>query len=138
GGADGVDVAAWNRRLARLDWSAGHAERGRDVFVKATCASCHSGSQAMGPDLHGVAGRFSRADLFTAILQPSKDISPRYRTTLVETTAGKVYQGIILYEAVDGLILQTGPAATVRLRGDQIAERRTSPVSLMPAGLLDR
>ena len=74
----------------------------------------------------------------TAILQPSKDVSPRYRTTLLETTAGKVYQGIILYEAVDGLILQTGPAATVRLRGDQIAERRASPLSLMPTGLLDR
>jgi hypothetical protein len=57
---------------------------------------------------------------------------------LLETTAGKVYQGIILYESVDGLILQTGPATTVRLRGDQIAERRASPVSLMPAGLLDR
>jgi putative heme-binding domain-containing protein len=136
--ADGVDVAGWARRLARIDWPAGDAARGRLVYVKADCAACHSGSQAIGPDLQGVAGRFSRDDLFAAIVQPSKDISPRYRTTLLETTAGKVYQGIILYEAVDGLILQTGPAATVRLRGDQIAERRASPLSLMPAGLLDR
>jgi putative heme-binding domain-containing protein len=136
--ADGVDVAGWARRLAKIDWPAGDAAQGRLVFVKADCAACHSGSQAIGPDLQGVAGRFSRDDLFTAIVQPSKDVSPRYRTTLLETTAGKVYQGIILYEAVDGLILQSGPAATVRLRGDQIAERRTSPVSLMPTGLLDR
>jgi putative heme-binding domain-containing protein len=136
--ADGVDVAGWVKRMGRIDWPAGDAARGRLVFVKADCAACHSGAQAIGPDLQGVAGRFSRNDLFTAILQPSKDVSPRYRTTLLETTAGKVYQGIILYEAVDGLILQTGPAATVRLRGDQIAERRTSPVSLMPTGLLDR
>jgi putative heme-binding domain-containing protein len=136
--ADGVDVAGWAKRLAQIDWPAGDATRGRLVFVKADCAACHSGSQAIGPDLLGVAGRFSRDDLFTAIVQPSKDVPPRYRTTVLETTAGKVYQGIILYEAVDGLIMQTGPGATVRLRGDQIAERRTSPVSLMPAGLLDR
>jgi putative heme-binding domain-containing protein len=135
---DGVDVAGWAKRLAKVDWPNGDAGRGRLVFVKTDCAACHSGSQAIGPDLQGVAGRFSRDDLFTAIVQPSKDISPRYRTALLETTAGKVYQGIILYESVDGLILQTGPATTVRLRGDQIAERRASPLSLMPTGLIDR
>jgi putative heme-binding domain-containing protein len=138
GGADGVDVAAWNRRLAAVDWSAGDPERGRAVFQKVSCAGCHSGSQALGPDLHGVAGRFSRADLFTAILQPSKDVSPRYRTTEVVTTGGKVYQGLIIYEAVDGLILQTGPATTVRVAGSQVAERRLTDTSLMPTGLIDR
>ena len=39
------------------------------------CAACHSGAQALGPDLRGVTGRFSRDDLFTAILQPGRDIS---------------------------------------------------------------
>jgi putative membrane-bound dehydrogenase-like protein len=138
GGSDGVDVAALARRLAAVDWSAGDAGRGRAVFQKASCAACHSGAQALGPDLQGVAGRFSRADLFTAILQPSKDVSPRYRTTQIATDAGKVYQGLIIYEAVDGLILQTGPATTVRVAAAQIAERRLSDTSLMPTGLLDR
>jgi putative heme-binding domain-containing protein len=135
---DGVDVAAWSQRLAALDWSAGDAERGRHVFHKASCASCHSGAQALGPDLRGVAGRFSRADLFTAILQPSKDVSPRYRTTQITTAAGKVYQGLIIYEAVDSVLLQTGPATTVRLTNPQIRDRRLTTTSLMPAGLLDK
>jgi putative heme-binding domain-containing protein len=135
---DGVDVPAWNRRLASIPWVQGDASRGRVVFTKASCASCHSGSQALGPDLQGVTGRFSRDDLFTAILQPSKDISPRYRTTQIVTDAGKVYQGMIIYEAVDSLILQTGPATTVRLTDQQVREKRPSPTSLMPAGLLDR
>ncbi len=138
GGADGVDVIGWHRRLAALDWSAGSAERGCSLFTKASCAACHSGAQALGPDLHGVTGRFSRSDLFTAILQPSKDISPRYRTTLVETADGKFYQGLVIYEAVDSLILQTGPATTVRLTNTQIATRRLTDKSLMPAGLLDK
>src|SRR5207302_521038 len=89
------------------------------------------------PTLDGIANRFSRDDLFTAIVQPSKDISRGFQTTVLETTAGKLYQGLIVYEAVDGLILVTGPAATVRLSGQEIASRRASNVSLMPAGLLD-
>jgi putative membrane-bound dehydrogenase-like protein len=135
---DGVDVLAWNRRLAGVDWSTGDVERGRQTYARASCANCHSGGQALGPDLHGVARRFSRDDLFTAILQPSRDISPRYRTTLIETADGQVYQGMIIYEAVDSVILQTGPAATVRLAHKQIAGRRTTETSLMPAGLLDK
>jgi putative heme-binding domain-containing protein len=138
GGTDGVDVGSWHKRLGLVDWSAGDAGRGRAVFAKASCASCHSGSQALGPDLHGVTGRFSRDDLFTAILQPSKDIAPRYRTTMIATTEGKVYQGMIVYEATDSVLLQTGPATTLRLANVQIASRRFTDTSLMPAGMLDK
>jgi putative heme-binding domain-containing protein len=138
GGADGVDVEAWNRRAAKIPWTEGDAERGRTVFTRASCASCHSGAQALGPDLRGAAGRFSREDLFTAIVQPSKDVSPRYRTVLIGTEDGKTYQGIIIYEAVDSLIMQTGPDTTVRLTNPRISERRILPTSLMPAGLLDK
>ncbi|MHB1422068.1 MAG: DUF7133 domain-containing protein [Gemmataceae bacterium] len=136
--ADGVDVAAWNKRLAALDWQLGDAERGRLVFGKASCASCHSGAQALGPDLRGVTGRFSRTDLFAAIVQPSKDVPPRYRATRIVTEAGQIYQGLIVYEAVDSILLQTGPAATIRLTNPRIRERRLTSTSLMPAGLLDR
>jgi putative heme-binding domain-containing protein len=138
GGADGVDVEGWTKRLAGIEWSAGDAERGRALFTKTSCAACHSGTQALGPDLRGVGGRFSRADLFTAILQPSKDVSPRYRTTQIVTSEGKTYQGLIVYEAVDSVLLQTGPATTIRLAHKQISDKRVSPLSLMPVGLLDR
>lgn len=134
---DGVDVARWDKRLAKLDWERGNAGAGKAVFSKASCVNCHSGSQALGPDLVGVANRFSRADLLTAILQPSKDVPARYQTTVVETQDGKTYQGIVIYDAVDSLILQTGAATTVRLDGAKIVSRNVSAQSLMPAGLLD-
>ncbi len=137
GGPDGVDVQAWAKRLAKIDWASGDAARGLAIFTRASCASCHSGARALGPDLRGVTGRFSRDDLLTAILQPSRDISARYRTTMVETAEGRVYQGLVIYDAVDSLILQTGPAATVRVVNKQIVGRRLTDVSLMPAGLLD-
>jgi putative heme-binding domain-containing protein len=135
---DGVDVAGWRKRLERIEWTKGDATRGQAVYVKASCVSCHSGTAALGPDLLGVAGRFSRADLFTAILQPSKDVAPRYRTTQLTTATGKIYQGIIAYEAVDSVLLLTGPGQSVRIAFKQISERRLTATSLMPAGLLDR
>lgn len=138
GGEDGVDMPAWEKRLAMVDWSRGDRERGYLVYTKASCAACHSASQALGPDLHGVAGRFSRNDLFTAMLRPSKDVPARYRATRLATAEGKTYQGLIIYEAVDSVLLQTGPADTVRLAHKQITEKRQVPTSLMPTGLLDR
>jgi putative heme-binding domain-containing protein len=138
GGPDGVDVAGWQKRLAGIEWGQGNGERGQAIFTKASCATCHSGGQALGPDLRGVSGRFSRDDLLTAIIQPSKDVSARYRTTQITTTDGKVYQGLIIYEAVDGLILQSGAATTVRIGGGQIESRGVTETSLMPAGLLDK
>lgn len=134
---DGVDVAAWEKRLAKIDWDKGDLERGKKVFAKASCAQCHGGSSSVGPDLAGVAGRFSRADLFTAMLQPSRDVADRYRTTLVESKDGKTYQGLVIYDAVDSLILHTREGATVRLLGGDIAERRQVDVSPMPSGLLE-
>jgi putative heme-binding domain-containing protein len=134
---DGVDVAAWQKRYAWLMWEEGNAASGKVVFQKASCASCHSGSQALGPDLTGVANRFSRADLFTAIVQPSRDVPARYQATVVETADGKVYQGLVIYDAVDSLLLQTGPSAMVRLDGHAVVSRRSATTSPMPAGLLD-
>jgi putative heme-binding domain-containing protein len=137
-GSDGVDRAAWNRRLAAVDWSQGDPGRGKGVFEKASCAACHSAASAIGPDLHGVAHRFSRDDLFTAILEPSKDIAPQYRSVQIVTTGGKVYQGLIVYDSPDGIMLQTGATTTVRIAGDAVESRATIDVSLMPTELLDK
>ncbi|WP_169977325.1 DUF7133 domain-containing protein [Tautonia rosea] len=136
-GADGVDAAAWSRKRSAIDWNAGNAERGRSVFDRTQCSACHSGNRAVGPDLSGITGRFSREDLFAAIVQPSRDIADRYRSLIVATEDGAVYQGIVIYDAVDSLILQTGPTETILIDGDAVEERRPSDVSLMPAGLID-
>jgi len=135
---DGVDEAAWAKRLAAVAWDRGDAARGAAAFTKASCAACHGGAAALGPDLVGIAGRFSRDDLFTAIIRPSKDVAERYRTTRIATEAGQVYQGIVAYEAVDSVLLLTGPAATIRIANKQIASKQLTPLSLMPTGLLDR
>ena len=136
--SDGFDAAAWQKRLAGIEWAKGDADRGRVAFTKATCAACHDGGRAVGPPLAGIAKRFGRDDLLTAILQPSKDVSARYRPTRVVTTDDKAYTGIIIYEANDGVILQTGADTTVRIAGANIASKKSVEVSLMPTGLIDK
>ncbi len=136
--SEGVTLEKWQQRLEKLDWSSGNAQRGKSVFQKLGCAACHSGNQAVGPDLRGVTSRFSRSDLLTAIVAPNRDVSPRYQTSILVTNDGRTYRGTIIYEAADGLILQTGPDTTARIATDRIAARRPSRLSLMPEGLLDR
>ena len=135
---DGFDPAAWKKREENIPWNNGDPTRGRATFIKASCAACHDGGRAMGPSLQGVAKRFSRDDLLTAVLQPSKDVSPRYRPTRVTTADDKVIIGMVIYDATDGLILQTNADTVIRIAGENIASKRVVDVSLMPAGLLDK
>jgi putative heme-binding domain-containing protein len=135
---DGFDASAWKKREAGIMWDKGDATRGTAVFKKATCAACHDGGRALGPSLLGVAKRFSRDDLLTAILQPSKDVPARYRPVRITTTDEKTYLGMLVYEAQDGVILQTNADTSVRIAGGSIVTKRGVDISLMPAGLLDK
>ena len=134
---DGVDPAVWQKRLASVDWSAGSAEQGRLVYEKLGCLPCHAGSRAIGPDLAGVTKRFSRDEIFTAITQPSRDVPDRYRMQRFVTQEGHVYQGVVVYEAIDGVILQLSTLETVRIRPEEVVDQSISPQSLMPNALLD-
>lgn len=133
--SDGIDRPKWDARLKRINWASGRLPQGEVVF-KQLCTNCHQGTSALGPDLVGVGKRFNHDDLITAILQPSKDVPARYRTTIFTTHSGQTHAGLVIYEAVDGVILQSA-SATIRIPGNDIAARRSSDQSLMPAGLFD-
>lgn len=130
------ELEALASALSAVDWDHGKSDHGEAVFNSRSCAQCHSGRQALGPDLAGAAMRFSREDLFTAITLPNRDVSPRYQTTMVETKSGKVYSGAVIYESVDGVILRDATGKTFRIEGHDIESQRKLNTSLMPAGLL--
>jgi putative heme-binding domain-containing protein len=130
--------ADWQKRLAKIEWAAGDAKRGETGFQRFSCAACHGTNSRLGPELKGVAGRLSRDDLFAAIADPNKDVSPLYHTTQVVTSSGKTYRGMMVYESPDGTLIQTGPNTTIRIAGDQIVNAANSRQSIMPTGLLDK
>lgn len=135
-GSSSGELGGLKELLSKVDWKQGDIERGRKLFETRSCVQCHGNRKALGPDLTGVAGRFTREDLFIAIVLPNRDVSPRYQTTLIETKAGKVYTGLIVYESVDGLLLRNATNQTFRIESTDIEQRRKLPQSLMPAGLL--
>ena len=122
--------------LKTVDWSSGDAKRGKLLYEKRLCARCHGTRQAVGPDLAGATQRFSRNDLLVAIIDPNRDVSPRYQTELVVTRDGKSYTGLAIYQSVDGVILRDASNQTHRILGTDIESRRRVPTSLMPTGLL--
>ncbi len=131
-----IDAERLAAMLQQTDWGTGDAGRGRKLFETRQCGQCHSGRGAVGPDLNGVAQRFSRDDLFTAIVNPSRDVSPRYQTTALTTTDGKSYIGLVIYESVDYLVLRNASNQTSRIEKKNVEEQRVLSKSLMPDGLL--
>ncbi len=134
---DSQSLEQLKARLSQIHWESGRSSEGAKLFQTRSCAVCHGQSGALGPDLTGVAGRFSRDDLFTAIVFPSHDVSPRYQGIQVMTTDGHVRSGMIVYEGLDGLVLRDSTNQTFRIEADQIENRQPMSQSLMPAGLLN-
>ncbi|MFN0051181.1 MAG: PVC-type heme-binding CxxCH protein [Planctomycetales bacterium] len=135
-GGSEASLQALKDRLAEVHWETGDLERGRKLYTARGCAQCHGGGSGLGPDLAGVAGRFSRDDLFLAIALPNRDVSPRYQTTRIETKSGKVYTGMIVYGSNEGFVLRNATNQTFRIESSDIESRRVLPISLMPEGLL--
>jgi putative heme-binding domain-containing protein len=116
--------------------------RGKASFVKAQCLACHRlGGEggAVGPDLSGLAKRFSRRDLLEAILLPSKNVSDQYQNTMIQTTGGEVHVGRLISEDAESLTLRPDMLgdATVVIPRKSIAAKKPSALSPMPEGLVN-
>lgn len=117
-------------------------DRGRQLYGAVACSSCHrfnGDGGAVGPDLSGVAGRFSPRDLLESVLEPSKVISDQYGMIVVTKTGGDVISGRVANLNGDTLniaenMLAPGDFTNVK-RGD-IEKIEPSTVSPMPEGLL--
>jgi len=133
---DEPDSAQSESFLKRVAWQKGDPAHGRSLFVERGCQICHTGPAALGPDLGGITSRFSVIDLFNAIIYPSRDVAPAYRTTIFHMRDGEIYAGLVAFESADGVIVQTSAATTVRLDANSILSRQPSDSSLMPNGLL--
>ncbi len=118
-------------------------DRGRRIFATAKCFACHrydNEGGSTGPDLTGVAGRFSPRDLLESILEPSKEISDQYQAVEVLTKDERVVIGRIVNLNNDTLMINTdmfNPASTVAVNRNNIESMKPSKISMMPAGLLD-
>ncbi len=118
-------------------------DRGHAMFAAAKCFSCHRFNNeggGLGPDLSGVAGRFSVRDLLESIVVPNKTISDQYAAVVIATTSGRVVTGRIVNLHGNNLSIcpdMLDPGRMINVRRDEVEEMKASPVSMMPEGLLN-
>ncbi|GIW95891.1 MAG: hypothetical protein KatS3mg110_3932 [Pirellulaceae bacterium] len=118
---------------------AGDPERGRQLFFdeRLKCAVCHrvaGRGGSTGPDLTHVGAKLDRPHLVESLLEPSRQVLQGYETRIVETHDGRVLQGIVREESPAGLLMVDAEGREHRVAAGDIAQVRTSDVSLMPAG----
>jgi putative heme-binding domain-containing protein len=116
----------------------------RQMFQVANCVACHrlngTGTE-VGPDLSKLDPKRTPAEIVRDILEPSFRIEDRYATYVFELESGKQVTGVVLQESPEAFTVVENPLAKskpVVIRKSDIAERKKSPTSIMPKGLLDR
>jgi putative heme-binding domain-containing protein len=135
------DVEIYNTLLA-ASLDSGDAMRGRRIYERLLCNTCHAGGQTpgqegrlFGPDLAGVTSRLTRAELADAIVYPSKQVQDRFKAMSVSLRDGRELTGFITDRAADHVTF--ADATTVhRLTPTEIQKIAPQEKSLMPEGLL--
>lgn len=114
----------------------GDAARGRTLFLL-TCATCHRDGKdgaAVGPDRTSFRNQ-GKPMLLQHILDPNKEVPPRYFTATATTDAGEIYAGIPSEETSAAVRLLLPGGAEKILPRSQIKKLDRSSRSLMPEGL---
>jgi putative membrane-bound dehydrogenase-like protein len=115
----------------------GDTARGKAAFKK-TCATCHrleSEGVEVGPDLLSALRNKSKDQLLSDILDPSREVDPRYINYLVTTKAGRTFSGMIAAETASSVTLRRAEKAEDTILRSQIEDIEATPKSVMPEGL---
>ena len=108
----------------------------------ASCLKCHRfgdvGTQ-IGPDLSGVGKRFDQKALLESIVEPSKQIDPKYLNTTYLMNDGSIISGRTVGVSSTQLVIEvdsiTGRTETIQRA--EIEASSPAKVSPMPEGLID-
>jgi len=120
----------------------GDVGRGKEVFFKTTglqCATCHKaggeGGQ-VGPDLSDVGKRLSKRQILESILDPSKDIDPKFAAYIVEVDDGRQLSGLIVARDAQSLTVRDPQGKDTKVPLSKVQAQVPSKKSLMPDQLL--
>jgi len=116
---------------------AGDPTRGRAVFEKAACSTCHRIGDLgvdVGPTLDDV--RFKLTDaLLSDILDPNRAVEERWALYSVQTRDGRTFSGLISSETSTAMEFKIAGGHSEIISRDQLVKLETQGLSLMPVGL---
>jgi putative heme-binding domain-containing protein len=118
----------------------GDVSLGEQLFTRQGCVKCHAvkpGEPLKGPSLANAAAIYKRPDLAWAILEPNKSIAQGFATNIFTLDDGRALTGFVVQEAANHVVIRDATGAEHDIPTDAIEHRSTSPVSVMPAGLVD-
>jgi putative heme-binding domain-containing protein len=117
---------------------------GKQMFTVGTCIACHKlegVGQSFGADLAQLDPKLTPVDVLKDIIEPSFRINEKFHNWIIETSSGKKFTGLIIEETNDVIKLVENPllkADPVIIKKSDIDDRKKSPISIMPKGLLDK
>ena len=123
--------------LPALNSRKGDPEKGRLVFQKAACMTCHQlggVGVAVGPSLNDVKIKPAEA-LLTDILDPNRAIEDRWVAQTLEATDGRILSGLIYGEDAAAITLRVPGGVTVTVPRPEVKALTSTGMSLMPVGL---
>jgi putative membrane-bound dehydrogenase-like protein len=110
------------------------AARGRELFRK-NCTACHrleNTGYEVGANLMSALRNKSKEALLIDILDPSREVDPRYLNYQATTTSGRSISGLLAVETPTSITLRRGENAEDTILRSQIDELRATTKSLMP------
>jgi putative heme-binding domain-containing protein len=140
----GTGDAAVEAAFLKVDWPAavahGDVKRGRQLFASIGCVKCHAvtadAAGAGAPSLADARKRFTVPYLVESVLLPSKQVSPVFRATFIETKAGKSFTGLVVKETADVLELLLPDATRKEIAKKDVEDRKLLELSPMPSGIV--
>ena len=120
-------------------------EVGKNLFKVANCVGCHklnNEGREFGPDLTKIEPKKHTSEgLLQSMLEPSKEIAEKFQSNIFVLHSGKVVTGMVVAETpteVKVLVDPLSKGEPAVLLKSEIEERRKSPTSIMPLGLLNK
>lgn len=115
------------------------ATLGAKVFDK-HCAACHqlaNKGAKVGPQLDGIGIR-GLDRLLEDLIDPNRNVDQAFRSSILSMTDGQIVQGLILREEGEVVILADAQGKEVRYSKSDIADKKASSLSPMPANLIEQ
>jgi putative heme-binding domain-containing protein len=106
------------------------------VFVR-ICASCHrvnAVGKAVGPDLRSLVDKSSE-QILIAVLDPNREVDPKYHVVNLETNSGRILAGILESETELELKIVDAQGNAHSVMREDLESLRKQARSLMPEGL---